>query len=174
VYTSKHNNEEFADFFNLLTGSVYLSKGIFAFVTSGLFVKLGGIKSFVIGGLGHFLFIATNLLMAWRADYFTGTGLQDVTTLKVILLFGSIANGICASFIWVAQGTYLYHCGTDTSQGFYFGLFWSIFNLCNILGPIIAAIVFQMEASLTMFFIIITVISLLASIGFGFMKEPKE
>lgn len=143
VYTDKNNKEDFSTFFNLLTGSIFLSKGIFAFVTSGFFAKLGCIKSFVIGGIGHVFFIATNLLMAWRADYFTGTGLQSETTLKVILLLGAVFNGICASFIWVAQGTYLYHCGTDDTQGFYFGLFWSIFNMCNIFGPIIAGIVFQ-------------------------------
>ena len=51
--------------------------------------------------------------------------MNDSTTVKVVLFFGSVAAGTGQALLWTAQGEYVSLCATEENKGFYFGYFWS-------------------------------------------------
>ena len=44
-----------------------------------------------------------------------------------VLIITSILTGLGQSLLWVAQGEYLAKSATETTLGFYFGIFWSFY-----------------------------------------------
>jgi predicted MFS family arabinose efflux permease len=91
---------------------------------------------------------------------------------KSILIISVILNGIGASLIWVAQGEYFSKCATEQTKGFYFGLFWSIYQGSQIFGSYFGGLIFSENYSKTKFFIIMSIIALLATISMAFTKTP--
>ena len=89
-----------------------------------------------------------------------------------MLTVSVILNGLGASVLWVAQGEYFSKCATEESKGFYFGLFWSIYQGSQILGSFFGGLIFGQNYSKTLFFIIMSSIALLATISFGFTRRP--
>lgn len=88
------------------------------------------------------LFVAANVVPAIFDDY---TGIRNwffsLLGMKILLVVTSMLNGFGAGLIWVSFGTYVAQCATEESKGYMFGLFWFIFNWCNIIGPFAGAMV---------------------------------
>ena len=83
-----------------------------------------------------------------------------------------ILNGLGASVLWVAQGEYFSKCATESTKGFYFGLFWSWYQGSQILGSFFGGLIFGENYSKTIFFVIMSAIALFATICMGFTRKP--
>ena len=104
--------------------------------------KIGINKCLVLGALGHFTFVFAQVLPAWRSEYFIDTSdpneedadnkvkvfLQKKGFVIVCLVISVIINGVGAAILWVAEGEYMSKCATEDTKGFYFGMFWSIYQ----------------------------------------------
>jgi uncharacterized membrane protein YjgN (DUF898 family) len=83
-----------------------------------------------------------------------------------------ILNGLGASVIWVAQGEYFSNCATRGSKGFYFGMFWSIYQGSQIFGSYFGSLLFKYELNRTRFGLVMSALALLAIISFLFIRMP--
>jgi MFS family permease len=88
-----------------------------------------------------------------------------------MVVFTSILGGLGEAIMWVAQGKYISDCATEKTKGFFFGYFWIFFMASQIFGSILAAIVFE-YFSLTTFYVIMTVFSMISGVIFYYLKDP--
>ncbi|KJE89418.1 hypothetical protein CAOG_00889 [Capsaspora owczarzaki ATCC 30864] len=68
-----------------------------------------------------------------------------------VVVFCSMIIGFGAGILWVAEGSYLTKNSLDSERGRNSGMFWGIFQLCNVLGNLVAFFVFQAFSSTTLF-----------------------
>ena len=73
----------------------------------------------------------------------------------------SVVIGFGAAILWVALGAYLTSNSTPEDYGRNSGIFWGIFQLCNIIGNLIAFYLFQMLTQTMVF----TTFSVIAAAG---------
>ena len=51
-----------------------------------------------------------------------------------MLIIGSMVSGLGQALLWIAQGEYIGLCATKSTQGFYFGYFWGMFSINQVIG----------------------------------------
>ena len=57
-------------------------------------------------------------------------GLIDSDTVVItVMIICSCLSGVGSSILWVANGEFIALCANETNRGFYFGMFWAIYNL---------------------------------------------
>lgn len=132
-----------------LLAVLYITIGLFSLVGSAIVNQLGVKRSLFIGGLGHFFFVFLTTYPAWKGECDAddqrqicgNTTLNNETLIKATLMVSVLFNGFSASILWVAQGEYFSLCVTEETKGFYYGMFWSIYQSSHIFGSLIGAIV---------------------------------
>ncbi|KAI5818130.1 major facilitator superfamily domain-containing protein [Pyronema omphalodes] len=104
--------------------ALYTTFAVFGF-GAGTFLNYYGARlTMVIGGFGYCVYSASLLC-------YNHTKNQGFVTFAGALL------GICAAFLWCAQGTVMMSYPTENEKGRYIGLFWGIFNLGAVIGSCI-------------------------------------
>ena len=88
------------------------------------------------------------------------------------MLISAGINGLGASILWVGQGKYITSCANEENKGFFFSLFWFIL-MTAFVGNLIGAFVIG-QFSLVAFFVIMSLICLLGSLGFLLLAQPKS
>ena len=73
----------------------------------------------------------------------------------------------------MAQGTFISHCATKRTNGFYFGMFHMFYMSSQLSGNYLASWLLGVGHSQSVFIWYITVISLGSTFMFGMIKEPK-
>ncbi|KAF8252201.1 MFS general substrate transporter [Wilcoxina mikolae CBS 423.85] len=104
--------------------ALYTTFAVFGF-TAGTFLNYFGAKAtLAVGGFGYSVYSASYLC-------YNHTKNQGFVTFSGALL------GVCAAFLWCAQGTVMMSYPTESEKGRYIGLFWGIFNLGAVIGSCI-------------------------------------
>lgn len=83
----------------------------------------GAKASLAFGGLGYALYSASFLS-------------YNHTQNSGFVIFAGALLGVCASFLWTAQGTVMMSYPTENEKGRFIGLFWGIFNMGAVIGSI--------------------------------------
>lgn len=92
--------------------------------TAGTFLNYVGAKAtLAIGGFGYCVYSASYLC-------------YNHTKNDGFVIFAGTLLGVCAAFLWTAQGTVMMSYPTENEKGRYIGLFWGIFNLGAVIGSI--------------------------------------
>lgn len=93
--------------------------------SAGTFLNYFGAKpTLAFGGLGYAIYSASFLS-------------YNINGNEGFVIFAGAFLGICASFLWCAQGTIMMSYPTEEDKGKYIGLFWGIFNMGGVLGSLI-------------------------------------
>ena len=156
-----------------LLATLYLSIAVGSLMSTAINKKLGSYKCLVLGGFGHFSFVFASTFPAYKFDhpnstsFFTSTGFQCS-----FLVLCAIFNGIGASIIWVAEGSYVASCAIHKTRGFFYGFFWMVYMSSQVVGSLLGAVLLSNEKSQTAFYCILSVLALLASLAFGFTRRP--
>jgi len=98
----------------------------FAFVgfIAGTGLNYFGAKATLgFGGLGYALYSASFLS-------------YNHTQNSGFVIFAGAMLGVCAGFLWTAQGAVMMSYPTEGEKGRYIGLFWAIFNMGAVIGSI--------------------------------------
>lgn len=144
-----------------------------AFLSTALIKKMGMYACLVIGALGHFTFLCASILPAYRYDFpsknnFLQTTSFIITSLEVAAVF----NGFGAGILWCGMGNYLSDCATPATKGFYFGIFWFFYMMSLTLGSLAGAAMLDSGMDETYFYVILSIIALVASLSFIFIRKP--
>ena len=114
---------------------LYLVMAFSSLISPAVVSKMGFRWCFVIGALGHFAFLLSQILPAWAAESDQADEQNAVIKflrshhfIKIFSFICVTINGFAAAVLWVAQGKYFSKCATPDSRGFYFGLFWSFYS----------------------------------------------
>ena len=120
------------------------------------------------------LYIATFILSSYRGEHPDSTGKWYINKTFIIILiyFAAILNGFGASILWLAQGKYTAMCANDSNKGLFNGTFWAIFMSANIVGYLMSAFVLGAVKSLSVFYLIMTIICFCSSLFFLFLSKP--
>ena len=86
------------------------------------------------------------------------------------MYFSVVVNGIGAAIIWVAEGEYIAKCATESSKGFYFGLFILLYQGSQIFGSFFGGLIFEFKLNKTIFFVIMSSLALAAALSFVILK----
>lgn len=166
-------------------GIMHLATAITALFSSVIVGKLGLGRSLFIGSLGFLTFLIAQIFPNWshedqakKDEEHKGSVpvfLQSDGFVYILCCISMVLNGCGASILWVAQGKYFSKCATNESRGFYFGLFWSIYQGSQIFGNLFSALLFYEKVAnvgKTVFHLVMTGIAIIAVIGFRLVQKP--
>ncbi|KAJ8581528.1 MFS general substrate transporter [Rhizopogon salebrosus TDB-379] len=108
------------------SAGVYSTFAFFGFFSGSVNNVLGPRKTLMLGTWGYSLYISSYLAV----NIHPGAG-NFVVVSGVIL-------GICAAFLWTAQGSMMMAYPTEAQKGMYISIFWAIFNLGGVVGSAVA------------------------------------
>ena len=105
--------------------ALYSTFSVFGFF-AGTFANRMGLKlTLSLGGFGYVLYIASYLS-------------YNHTQNEGFVIFAGALLGICAAFLWTAQGAIMMSYPPENSKGRYISWFWIIFNLGAVIGSLYA------------------------------------
>ncbi|KAI5810151.1 major facilitator superfamily domain-containing protein [Peziza echinospora] len=103
--------------------ALYTTFAVFGFVAGTGLNYFGARPTLAFGGLGYALYSASLLCYNHTAN-------------SGFVIFSGAMLGVCAAFLWCAQGTVMMSYPTESEKGRYIGLFWGIFNMGAVIGSI--------------------------------------
>ena len=99
---------------------------------------------------------------------------MNKTLIEYLIVLTGAINGFGAGILWVAQGKFISECACDENKGFFNSFFWCFFMASNIIGNLIAGFILRSGANQSTLFIVFSVISVLGSMVFLLLKQPKK
>jgi Ion channel regulatory protein UNC-93 len=104
--------------------------------------KLGSRLTLLIGTAGYALNIGSYLLVSQYVMISitdnTNRALNIHPNAKGFVIGSGAILGICAGFLWTAQGSLMMAYPTEGQKGVFVGVFWAIFNLGGVVGSSVA------------------------------------
>ncbi|KAG1832618.1 major facilitator superfamily domain-containing protein [Suillus subalutaceus] len=105
---------------------VYSTFAFFGFFSGSINNVIGPRKTLMFGTWGYSLYIASFLAV----NIHPGAG-------AFVVASGAIL-GVCAAFLWTAQGSLMMSYPTEAQKGMFISIFWAIFNLGGVVGSAVA------------------------------------
>ena len=112
-----------------ILATLYLSIAVGSLISTAIVKKIGVYKCLILGGFGHFSFVFASTFPAYKYDhqdedsFITSKGF-----IGMLLLLSALLNGLGASVIWVAEGSYIASCAIPKTRGFFYGMFWMFYQ----------------------------------------------
>ncbi|KAI6133610.1 major facilitator superfamily domain-containing protein [Pisolithus thermaeus] len=107
--------------------ALYSTFAFFSFFAGSINNTLGPRNTLMIGTVGYALFVGS----------FLADNIHPTTAGPFVVAAGAIL-GICAAFLWTAQGSLVLSYPTEAEKGKYIGVFWAIFNLGGVVGAAVS------------------------------------
>lgn len=107
--------------------ALYSTFAFFSFFAGSINNTLGPRNTLTIGTVGYALFVGS----------FLAENIHPTTAGPFVVTAGAIL-GICAAFLWTAQGSLVLSYPTEAEKGKYIGVFWAIFNLGGVVGAAVS------------------------------------
>ena len=85
----------------------------------------------------------------------------------------SIINGFCVGILWSGLNQYIADLATEHTKGLFFSFFWCFYMSSEVFGNLISAFLLG-YMSQTVYFAIIALIAVCATVGMSFLKESDE
>ena len=152
---------------------LYFSICVSSVMSTALLKKLGVYKCLVFGGLGHFSFVFANIFPAIKYDH---PDSESVATsqgfITGMLIVCAIVNGLGAAMIWVANGNYISQCATPSTKGLFYGFFWIVYMMSQVVGSLIGAAILKSGKDQTFFYLSLAILAAAASLSFVFIRKP--
>ncbi|KAG1733026.1 MFS general substrate transporter [Suillus paluster] len=105
---------------------LYSTFAFFGFFAGSVNNVLGPRRTLMLGTWGYSLYIASYLAV----NIHPGAGAFVVAAGPIL--------GVCAAFLWTAQGSLMLSYPTEAQKGMFIGIFWAIFNLGGVVGSAVA------------------------------------
>lgn len=128
------------------------------FLAAPLVLHIGVLRSLMLGGTMYVAFIVQT---AFKFP------------LWVIYIISSL-NGLGAAILWVAQGTALSRFAQWTGSGKASGIFFASYQANQFIGNLVIALLFQNGVKDWLVFTIASVIALIGTVSFVFLRIPEE
>ena len=152
---------------------LYFSIAVSSIMSTALLKKLGTYKCLIFGGFGHFCFVFAQIFPAIKYDhpdndsFITSNGF--ITGLLIIC---ALINGAGAALIWVSNGNYISECATPKTKGFFYGFFWIVYMMSQVVGSLIGAAILKSGKQQTFFYAALALLAACASLSFWFIRKP--
>ena len=154
-------------------GVVFISLAVCSFFSSNVVAKCGERITLVVGSLTFSFYNATFILSSYRSENPNLHAWYLNKTFIIVLIYvAAVLNGFGASILWLAQAKYVAICASDINKGLFNGVFHAIRMSSNIVGYLMSAFVIGAVKNLSVFFSIMTIISVFASLFFLLLPKP--
>jgi len=136
--------------------------------------KCGERLALVGGSLTYALYIGTFILSSYRGQNpDLNAWYLNKTLIIVIIYITAVLNGFGAAILWLAEGKYVAACASDKNKGLFNGTFWAIFMSSYSVGYLMSAFVIVRVKNLSVFFSIMTIITVCSSLFFLLLRKPS-
>lgn len=126
------------------------------FLTAEIVSRLGTRLAFSLSFFLYILFIASHIrLVSW------------------VIFLASALSGIGSGILWTAHGVYMSEISTTESIGYLTGLFYSIYQLNQVFGNLVAATLFALSVNVQVFYLVFSLIALSSLICVVFLVKYK-
>jgi len=99
-----------------------------------------------------------------------------LSAIRIYLAVYYIASALCgfgAAVLWTAQGAFLTSCSTPTTMSFHSGLFFAIFQVNSLIGPIAAIVLVQKNYGFAVIFFTFFIIASGGTVILIFLRPVK-
>lgn len=128
--------------------------------------------SLVCGGICFTSFLLAGLLSTHCGIYKSNSFFCDEGMIIMVNIASAVLLGLGGAFLWLAQANYVNGCSDESNKGIYNGIFWSIMQVSQPLGSVMAAFVLGETDEFT-FYIILSVLALISVVMFFFTPRLK-
>ena len=90
-----------------------------------------------------------------------------------MIILASLVGGAGNSIIWVAHGSYISQCASESNKGAFNGFFWIILQAAMIIGNSLGSVLDQ-NLGQAMFYTILAIIGFIGSFFFLGLRNPTE
>ncbi len=157
---------------------LYCIFGLTSFFSAPIVNKVGTRFSLVLGGFCYFFWVLCFLCPAYYHKYKDDEPsifLLNVNFIWFIEIFAAAVNGFGAGILWVAQGKYIADCANSSNKGLYFGFFWAIFMMSQVVGNLVGAFVLGISSDAqVIYYIVMSVVSFCSLILFAVLPKPVQ
>lgn len=135
--------------------------------------KLGTKLTLFLASLTYVIWVAAFILPAYKYEkklqkIDLKDGIFSDASITAISLITASINGFGAGPLWVAQANYVTSCSNESNKGRFQGWFFAIFYASSLLSNLLAGVLIEALGK-TMFYLIMTFVSLFASIYYLFL-----
>jgi len=127
----------------------------------------------LIGSFFYTLFIAIGTLATYCHKYLSDGFYCQKSSIYGLNVLSSILLGLSGSCLWLSQGDYVNCCANEKTKGFFNGVFWSIMQVCQIIGSVVATFVLGNTDQFT-FYKMLLCFGCLACVMFVFLPSVQE
>jgi MFS family permease len=135
---------------------LYAACAVCVFAAPGLTNQIGPRATMVLGAA---CYVAYMLSLIQIVDW-------------VVLLMSTVI-GFGGAILWIAMGVYISQNSTKKTYGRNLGTFWSIFQLCNIVGNLVTYFVFSKLSSTTWLYVGFAVIGSVGTAMLLFLRKAE-
>jgi len=127
----------------------------------------------LIGSFFYTLFIAIGTLTTYCHKYSSEEFYCEKSSIYILNIVSSILLGLSGSCLWLSQGDYVNCCTNEKTKGFFNGIFWSIMQVCQIIGSVVATFVLGNTDQFT-FYKMLLCFGCLACVMFIFLPSVHD
>ena len=152
---------------------LYFSIAVSSIMSTALLKKLGTYWCLILGGFGHFCFVFAQIFPAVKYDHPEKDGvITSNGFITALLIVCALINGTGAALIWVSNGNYISELATPKTKGFFYGFFWIVYMMSQVIGSLIGAAILKSGKQQTFFYASLALLAACASLSFWFIRKP--
>jgi len=121
--------------------SIYGALGIGNMFASHFKRKLSHKAGMLLGSFFYTLFIACGAIASYCHKYEIEALYCERSSIYAMNIVSAILLGSSGSVLWLSQSDYVNQCTNEKTKGLFNGVFWSLMQLCQIIGSLIATFV---------------------------------
>ena len=124
--------------------------------------------------------ISPKYAMFWGSVTYALFVASNIKVYIPILYIASAIIGIGAGFLWVGEGVLMTQCANQFERehnlplnseiGYFNGIFWGIYQFNQLIGNLLAALLFKYGISKSVVYVVLTTINFVATLGFLLIK----
>jgi len=148
--------------------------GVFALTSifsSHYYKKISAKTGIVYGSSVYVLFIFAGTVATYCDKYKPSTSICSASSIYALNIITAGFLGVGAAFLWLCQSTYVNACALEETRGMFNGVFFSIFQISQILSGVIATVVLGTMDQFS-FYVVLVIFGGIAVTMFTLMKEP--
>lgn len=147
--------------------TIYCFQGVGSIFASHIKRSLSHRQGMVFGTIGYVAFVLMGAFTSACNKYSLDFALCHETPIYLLNIIISVLVGLGASIIWLTQSDYVNLCSDESTKGFYNGVFWSLMQMSQIIGSVLATFVLANTDQFT-FYIILLAFGLFSIVMFAF------
>jgi len=153
--------------------NIYCFLGIGSIFASHVKRSLSHKAGFLIGASCYALFVLAGLFTSYCKEIGSTSGVCAHNSVVAINIVATTFVGSGASILWLTQSDYVNQCADESTKGLYNGVFWSLMQMSQIIGSVLATILMKLTTTFNLYLVLFC-FGLLSVVMFSFTPQINK